>query len=77
MMSLRTDTTPFTLRASSSARSFSAADLAKPESCTTPFSVSTLIAIALTVLFINMLAGWLRSVSDPQQRFKKFGAKEA
>lgn len=35
------------------------------------------VAIALTVLFINMLAGWLRSVSDPQQRFKKFGAKEA
>jgi peptide/nickel transport system permease protein len=31
------------------------------------------VAIALTVLFINMLAGWLRSVSDPQQRFKKFG----
>jgi peptide/nickel transport system permease protein len=34
------------------------------------------VAIALTVLFINMVAGWLRSVSDPQQRFKKFG-KEA
>ena len=34
------------------------------------------IAIALSVLFINMVAGWLRSVSDPQQRFKKFG-KEA
>jgi peptide/nickel transport system permease protein len=31
------------------------------------------VAIALTVLFINMVAGWLRSVSDPQQRFKKFG----
>lgn len=31
------------------------------------------VAIALTVLYINMLAGWLRSVSDPQQRFKKFG----
>jgi peptide/nickel transport system permease protein len=29
------------------------------------------VAIALTVLFINMVAGWLRSVSDPQQRFKK------
>jgi len=28
------------------------------------------IAIAMTVLFINMVAGWLRSVSDPQQRFK-------
>ncbi len=28
------------------------------------------IAIALTVLFINMVAGWLRSVSDPQQRHK-------
>lgn len=28
------------------------------------------IAIALTVLFINMVAGWLRSVSDPKQRFK-------
>lgn len=26
------------------------------------------IAIALTVLFINMVAGWLRDVSDPQQR---------
>ena len=34
------------------------------------------VAIALTVLFINMLAGWLRSVSDPQQRFKKI-SKEA
>lgn len=34
------------------------------------------IAIALTVLFINMLAGWLRSVSDPQQRFKKFGKEQ-
>src|SRR5574342_318800 len=31
------------------------------------------VAIALTVLFIQMVAGWLRSVSDPQQRFKKFG----
>lgn len=31
------------------------------------------IAIALTVLFINMVAGWLRSASDPQQRFKDFG----
>ena len=29
------------------------------------------IAIGITVLFINMVAGWLRSVSDPQQRFKK------
>lgn len=28
------------------------------------------IAIALTVLFINMVAGWLRSVSDPKQRYK-------
>lgn len=28
------------------------------------------IAIALTVLFINMVAGWMRSVSDPQQRHK-------
>jgi peptide/nickel transport system permease protein len=28
------------------------------------------IAIALTVLFINMIAGWLRSVSDPRQRSK-------
>jgi len=28
------------------------------------------VAIALTVLFINMLAGWLRSVSDPQQRHR-------
>jgi ABC-type dipeptide/oligopeptide/nickel transport system permease subunit len=35
------------------------------------------VAIALTVLFINMVAGWLRSVSDPQQRFKKFGKSEA
>ena len=35
------------------------------------------VAIALTVLFINMVAGWLRSVSDPQQRFKKFGKAEA
>lgn len=31
------------------------------------------IAIALTVLFINMLAGWLRSVSDPHQRGKLRG----
>jgi ABC-type dipeptide/oligopeptide/nickel transport system permease subunit len=35
------------------------------------------VAIAMTVLFINMVAGWLRSVSDPQQRFKKFGKAEA
>jgi len=35
------------------------------------------VAIGLTVLFINMVAGWLRSVSDPQQRFKKFGKAEA
>ncbi len=28
------------------------------------------VAIALTVLFINMIAGWLRSVSDPHQRGK-------
>lgn len=35
------------------------------------------IAIALTVLFINMIAGWLRLASDPQQRFKKFGRAEA
>jgi len=28
------------------------------------------IAIALTVLLINMVAGWLRSVSDPQQRHR-------
>jgi peptide/nickel transport system permease protein len=28
------------------------------------------VAIALTVLFINMIAGWLRSVSDPHQRSK-------
>lgn len=28
------------------------------------------IVIAITVLFINMVAGWLRSVSDPQQRHK-------
>ena len=31
------------------------------------------ISIAINVLFINMVAGWLRSVSDPQQRFRKFG----
>jgi ABC-type dipeptide/oligopeptide/nickel transport system permease subunit len=35
------------------------------------------VAIALTVLFINMVAGWLRSVSDPQQRFKKMSKAEA
>jgi peptide/nickel transport system permease protein len=34
------------------------------------------VAIGLSVLFINMVAGWLRSVSDPQQRFKKI-SKEA
>lgn len=28
------------------------------------------IAIALAVLFINMVAGWLRDVSDPQQRHR-------
>ncbi len=28
------------------------------------------VAIALTVLFINFIAGWLRSVSDPRQRSK-------
>lgn len=28
------------------------------------------VAIALAVLFINMVAGWLRSVSDPHQRGK-------
>ncbi|MCK6579811.1 MAG: ABC transporter permease [Anaerolineae bacterium] len=28
------------------------------------------VVIAMTVLFINMVAGWLRSVSDPHQRFK-------
>ncbi len=38
-MLLRTDTTPFTLRASDSARSFSAWLLAKPDSCTVPFNV--------------------------------------
>ncbi len=35
------------------------------------------VAIAITVLFINMVAGWLRSVSDPQQRFKKVSKAEA
>jgi peptide/nickel transport system permease protein len=34
------------------------------------------VAIGLSVLFINMVAGWLRSVTDPQQRFKK-ASKEA
>jgi ABC-type dipeptide/oligopeptide/nickel transport system permease subunit len=34
------------------------------------------VAIALSVLFIQMVAGWLRSVTDPQQRFKK-ASKEA
>jgi len=31
------------------------------------------VAIGLSVLFINMVAGWLRSISDPQQRFQKLG----
>ncbi len=48
MMSLRTPVTPFTERASTSARSRSAQDLAKPESWTRPFMVSTLIAVAAT-----------------------------
>jgi len=34
------------------------------------------LAIGLSVLFIQMVAGWLRSVTDPQQRFKK-ASKEA
>lgn len=55
-MLLRTDTTPFTLRASDSARSFSAWLLAKPDSCTVPFNVSTLIDVAATFLSSANLA---------------------
>ena len=32
------------------------------------------VAIALTVLFINLMAGWLRSLADPQQRHKLRGS---
>lgn len=28
------------------------------------------LAIAITVLFLNLVAGWLRTVSDPKQRYK-------
>ena len=48
MTSLRTPRTPSTPRAIIAARSFSASLFANPESCVTPFSVSTLIAVAAT-----------------------------
>lgn len=41
--SLRTSTTPSTVRASSPARVFAVVESTKPVSCTTPFCVSTLI----------------------------------
>ena len=47
MMSLRTPWTPLVSRARRSAIMRSSGDLAKPDSCTTPFIVSTLMAIAL------------------------------
>jgi hypothetical protein len=59
-MSLRTSATPFVLRARRSAVMRSSLDLAKPDSCTTPFSVSTLMAIALTVGSSANLAFTLR-----------------
>jgi peptide/nickel transport system permease protein len=33
------------------------------------------IAIALTVLAVNLLATWLRAVTDPMQRDKQFGPR--
>jgi ABC-type dipeptide/oligopeptide/nickel transport system permease subunit len=33
------------------------------------------MAIALTVLSVNLLATWLRAVTDPMQRQKQFGPR--
>ena len=33
------------------------------------------IAIALTVLCVNLVATWLRAISDPMQRMKQFGPR--
>ena len=55
-MLLRTSRTCLVLRAMDSARSFSACDLAKPDSWTVPLSVSTLMAAAQTPLSSAILA---------------------
>jgi hypothetical protein len=55
-MSFLTVRTPLVLRARYSAWAFSAFDLAKPDSCTVPLSVSTLMEAASTVLSSTNLA---------------------
>src|SRR5258708_25396681 len=55
-MLLRTSRTFLVVRAISAARAFSDSDFAKPDSCTVPFRVSTLMEVAETLLSSAILA---------------------